>query len=212
MKRVGQSGKQPTSRRTRSRDTGIGLALALPVLGLLAPEASLAQEAEVERCRRTTSADARIACLERALTGRQGGAPSRSADPSQPESAPEPAPERPPAGSPPAPAHERAERAVEPSGIGAEQVRARNESAAEREARLASAAGLRVVAYREVPYQRLEVELENGQVWRQIKGDTQHIRVDLSRNRTVDIEESSLGGYKLQLNEMRRTVRVERVK
>ena len=54
--------------------------------------------------------------------------------------------------------------------------------------------------------------LENGQVWRQIKGDTQQVRVDLERNQTVDIEESSLGGYKLRLNEMRRTIRVERVK
>ena len=72
-------------------------------------------------------------------------------------------------------------------------------------------AGLVVASYDTVPYEKLLVTLENGQIWRQIKGDTQKIRVDLKRNQTVDIEESSLSGYKLHLNEMRRTIRVERV-
>jgi hypothetical protein len=96
--------------------------------------------------------------------------------------------------------------------IGAEQVRARNETSAEIAARLASVSGLKVAAYSEVPFQRLQVELENGQIWRQISGDTQHVRVDLQRNQTVDIEESRISGYRLRLNEMRRTIRVERIK
>ena len=54
--------------------------------------------------------------------------------------------------------------------------------------------------------------LKNGQVWEQIKGDTRKVRVDLRKNQTVNIEESSFGGYKLRLNEMRREIRVRRVK
>ncbi len=105
-----------------------------------------------------------------------------------------------------------AARSAEKSDIGAEQVRARNMTQEEIIANARIAKGMQVAAYAEVPYRRLLVTLDNGQVWRQIKGDTQRIRVDLRRNQTVDISESSLGGYKLRLNEMRRTIRVERVK
>lgn len=96
-------------------------------------------------------------------------------------------------------------------GIGAGQVIARTQTREEMLASLETAEGLRVVSYDIVPFRRLVVTLENGQVWRQIKGDTQHIRVDLKRNQTVNINESSVGGYKLRLNEMRRAVRVERI-
>ena len=104
------------------------------------------------------------------------------------------------------------EQQTEPAGIGAEQVIAKTQTREELRENLKAAGGLQVASYDQVPYERLLVILENGQVWRQIKGDTQKIRVDLKRNQTVDITESSLGGYKLQLNEMRRTVRVERIK
>ena len=99
--------------------------------------------------------------------------------------------------------------------IGAEQLEARQRRNMTREevlAELEFAENLPVAAYREVPYRRLVVELENGQVWRQINGDTQEIRVSLRRNQTVNISESSLGGYQLRLNEIRRTIRVERIR
>jgi len=98
------------------------------------------------------------------------------------------------------------------SQLGADQVRARSESREERLARLQSASGLRVADYSTVPFRRLQVELENGQIWRQIQGDTQRIRVSLNRNQTVDIEESALGGFKLRLNEIKRTIRVQRIR
>lgn len=97
-------------------------------------------------------------------------------------------------------------------GIGADQVIARTQTREEMLASLEKAEGLRVVSYDIVPFMRLVVTLENGQVWRQIKGDTQQIRVDLKRNQTVNINESSVGGYKLRLNEMRRAIRVERIR
>ncbi len=104
-----------------------------------------------------------------------------------------------------------AEPVVEPEGIGASQVVARTQTKEEKLESLEKAEGLVVASYDTVPYEKLLVTLENGQVWRQINGDTQKIRVDLKRNQTVNIEESSLSGYKLRLNEMRRTIRVERV-
>jgi hypothetical protein len=103
------------------------------------------------------------------------------------------------------------ESQVQPVGIGAEQVIARNQTSEDIEDALQHESGLRVASYEIVPYERLLITLENGQVWRQIKGDTQKIRVDLKRNQTVDIRESKISGYTLRLNEMRRVIRVERI-
>ncbi len=153
-----------------------------------------AQQSVIENCREAASHEERIACLEAALSDEENPV-NRGAEIAEP---PPPAPADPP------PARQ--------DTIGAEQVRARNETSAEIAARLASVKGLKVARYTEVPYQRLQVELENGQIWRQIAGDTQQVRVDLQRNQTVDIEESRISGYKLRLNEMRRTIRVERIK
>jgi hypothetical protein len=105
-----------------------------------------------------------------------------------------------------------AEPAAEPEGLGAEQVVIRNQSRDGVRRQVQAVRGLRVASYDKVPYERLVVKLENGQVWRQIKGDTQRIRVDLKRNQTVDISEGSVSGYKLRLNEIRRTIRVERIR
>ena len=105
-----------------------------------------------------------------------------------------------------------AESVPEEDEIGAEQVRARTATQEEREAALERATSQRVAEYDMVPFERLVVTLENGQVWRQIKGDVQRIRVNLRKNQTVDINESSFGGYQLRLNEMRRTIRVERIR
>jgi hypothetical protein len=161
-------------------------------LFILCASSAMAQQSIVEHCRSTSSDADRIACLEAALLGKD---PVASAVP-EPKS--EPA------------------RAIvtksAPEGIGASQVIARTETDEERIESLEKVEGLAVASYATVPYEKLQVTLENGQIWRQIVGDTQKIRVDLKRNQTVDIEESSLSGYKLRLNEMRRTVRVERVR
>jgi len=98
------------------------------------------------------------------------------------------------------------------SEIGAEQVSARSMTSEERRAALASVSNQSVAQYSIVPYERLVVKLENGQIWRQIKGDVQRIRVNLEKNQSVDITESRFGGYQLRLNEMRRIIRVERIK
>lgn len=172
---------------------------------LLLAQSATAQQSVIDHCRNSSSDADRIACLEAALLGRDiEAAPTDTAqsqiDPPSLEI--EPAPADTSAASP-GPAV---------VGIGADQVIARNQTQQERLDSLEQARGMSVASYDTVPVGRLLVRLENGQVWRQIKGDTQQVRVDLKRNQTVDIEESSLGGYKLRLNEMRRTIRVERVK
>ncbi len=98
------------------------------------------------------------------------------------------------------------------STIGAEQVEARTRTREEALAALDEARGLRVEKFERVGYRQLQVHLENGQVWRQIRGDVQEIRVSVERNPTVDITESTLGGYRLRLNEVRRTIRVQRIR
>ena len=168
-----------------------------PVGLILFGSTALAQQSVIDHCKQTSSDSDRIACLEAALLGKElQAAPETQTqvDPPSMELATGPAADT-----------------VEPAGIGASQVIARNQTREEQLESLEKESGLVVASYDIVPYEKLLVTLENGQVWRQINGDTQKIRVDLKRNQTVDIEESSLSGYKLHLNEMGRTVRVQRV-
>lgn len=190
------------SRRLRQVRLALGLALLC-----VAPALS-AQQSVVDRCRQTSSDADRIACLEAAILGRElVKAPKAQTQIDPPSLQLEAGPadtsvdDSPNAGAYP-----------DPAGIGASQVIARQQSQEDRLASLEEARGLRVASYAIVPFEKLVVTLENGQVWRQISGDNQKLRVDTDRNQTVDITESSLGGYKLRLNEMRRTLRVERVK
>jgi len=174
-----------------------------PFCLLLFSNSTFAQQAVIDHCKQTSSDTDRIACLEAALLGKASEpAAAAQIDPPSMEINAGPADDAvEPAAS--------SETVVE--GIGASQVIARNETREEQLAKLEKASGLTVTRYETVPYRKLQITLENGQIWRQIKGDTQDIRVDLKRNQTVDIEESSLSGYKLHLNEMQRTIRVERV-
>jgi hypothetical protein len=183
---------------------------------LLAGNNAIAQQAVIEHCKQTSSDADRIACLEAALLGKSfESAPAAQIDPPSMDI------EAGPADVPVDPAKATqatgtaaiiaASADATPQGIGADQVIARNETREEQLKKLEKAEGLAVAAYAVVPFEKLQVTLENGQVWRQIKGDTQKFRVDLERNQTVDIEESAISGYKLRFNEMGRTIRVERV-
>jgi len=169
------------------------LALTLPICAVAEnPIGAIAD------CARISSTGDRILCLENAL---------RRLSPNEADTTPAAA----------APANESREISVaEPEEaeprIGDEQVRARNATREQRLSSLESAAELKVARYSKVPYERLVVELDNGQIWRQIKGDVQRIRVNLDRNQTVNITQSALGGYQLRLNEIRRTIRVERIR
>lgn len=191
-----------------------------PLCFLVFSNCALAQQAVVEHCKQSSTEAERIACLEAALIGKEAQ-PEAAVAPSS--ATPEPASQVDPpsmqidAGPADAETAEAAEVEssrvkAEPNGIGAEQVIARDQTGEERMEPLKAERGLVVVKYEWVPYERLVVTFENGQVWRQIKGDVNRIRTSLERNQTADITESALGGYQLHLNEIRRTIRVERVR
>ena len=180
-------------------------ALSMTVAGfLLFSPLATAQQSVIDHCRNTSSDADRIACLEAALLGRASSAIPADTTRSQIDP-PSMEIEAGPADSSKAPSQSTVD------GIGAEQVIARNQTIEERDESLGQATGLVISNYDWVPYERLVVTFENGQVWRQIKGDKNRIRTSLERNQTADITESGVGGYKLRLNEIRRTIRVERI-
>ncbi len=208
------------------------------VIFLLSTAPAAGQDA-IERCRQAASDAERIACLEAELSRQSRNSEAPGTPPAGAEEDDVPAPVPPAVPDPvaaserdsdddarnvpepaPAAAQAQANPAPQPGSgsgeraaadIGAEQL-ARRRGRDDETDPLASASDLVVASFDYVPYDRLQVTLENGQVWLQITGDTQRVRASLRKNRTVDIEESPLGGYKLRLNEMRRTIRVERVR
>ncbi len=200
--------------------TGKIATVFIALAGLTAGTAAVAQEQIIERCKQTSSKDDRIACLEAALLMREDGeatqidSPSMTLNSGQTDTTiTEMLPEESPAIAEPVGGVDQTEVSEEkPSGIGAEQVLARQQTQEERSAALQRSESLDVESYRELAFGRLQVTLTNGQVWEQIKGDTRKVRADLRKNQTVDITESSLGGYKLRLNEMRREIRVRRIR
>ena len=184
----------------------------LSPLGLVLLGASVAaQNSVIDRCKQTSSETDRIACLEAALLGK--GPPSAAleiaATPVEAEAQIDPPGMELDAG----PADNSVEPAeTSPTGIGAKQVNDNNQTKAERKEVQQKAHGMVIAKYQWVPYERMVVTFENGQVWRQIKGDKTRIRTSLERNQTADITESGFGGYMLRLNEIRRTIRVERIR
>lgn len=171
--------------------------------------AVFAQQEIIDRCKQTSGKDDRIACLEAALLMR-GSVATQADDAPGPLMIAETVATEPPAE---ASVSEQAPNSTKKTiDIGAEQVIARQQSQAERLAALDNVTGLKVLEYKPLAHERLQVTLENGQVWRQIRGDTQKVNPTLKKNQTVDISESSLGGYKLRLNELQRTIRVQRIR
>ena len=199
-----------------SRKFALGFCLPLAFLGGVGLAGATESPDEIiASCREADDATARIACLESALRSVATGAVLPETEPavSAPNSSP---PQAEASDRNPSGVEIVAGRAANPGNddqldIGREQVEARNMTREQQLAQLESARDLKVAAYSEVPYRRIVVRLENGQVWRQIAGDNQYFRVNLGRNQTVDISETPLGGYQLRFNQLRRTIRVERI-
>jgi hypothetical protein len=168
----------------------------LPSGGLLilAGGVSLAEVDEIiADCASRASQDARISCLEAALHQLAGG-----------EVAAEP-----PTASPAPPETHSANEDEAAAGLGQEQVEARNRSKSEAPVTLRAT----VVDFDFVGYQRLRVQLDNGQVWRQIDGDRTSVERGLRNETSFDVEmwETSLGGYRMRILPLERTIRVERL-
>lgn len=195
------------------------LAASFPVL-LVAMASASAQEDPITLCQQAPDAEARIACLEAALR-QQGATPAtapESSSPGREEGQGTMARVGGIIGAiNPFSGGESGERTGVVSSqdaaadrFGAAQVAARAASRAPDTPSEQLAARVRAVSV--VPYQRLAVTLDNGQVWRQINGDRQRINERHVRDNSVNIWETQLGGYQMRFNDIARTIRVERIR
>ena len=224
--------KQDT-RLTDDRKLRSGVLLAVLAAGTLGAGMNDAEQS-IARCAAHAVEDARIACLEgelRRLAGDGAGA-APGADSQVPPDARVASASGAPEGAgfaeplvPPGEAPDDGEFAVQASEprperpearrsgadqLGAEQVARRSDTAADTEAPV----GATVVAATVVGYRRLLVELDNGQVWRQTNGDRADVVRDLRNEQTFEVElrRTGLGGYRMYIAPLDRTIRVERLK
>lgn len=173
---------------------------------LLAAAASGAADDPVARCRAAHGGEpsAHIACLENAL--RAGAAGPAASTAAVPAPATAPAAERGVATSA-APATAAAGAAAGPTGLGAEQAKARQkpldappESVAVRIVSTAyNAAGLGIF------------RMDDGQVWRETTPTPARHHLDPQREYAARIEKSRIGGYRLYVDGVRWMHKVERL-
>ena len=94
--------------------------------------------------------------------------------------------------------------------LGAEQVEQRSRTASANSGN--TKVSTVIVASERVHPNRLEVQLDNGQTWRQIQGDTQQVQLPAGAPIAAEIWRSGFGGYRMRLLDMRRVLKVERIR
>jgi hypothetical protein len=172
----------------------------------------------IRQCASLDDKDARIACLEDALRRADdaGDTMPQAADPvpGTPESQPAPQGTRtqPRQEAVTVSAPENAAgtgTSQSADSLGAEQVINRDRRDDEDDQLEAT-----VVAFDFVRYQRLRVQLDNGQVWRQVDGDRVDVTRELHADSKFDVElwKTGLGGYRMRIVALDRTLRVQRLK
>lgn len=62
------------------------------------------------------------------------------------------------------------------------------------------------------PFGKVFVVLDNGQVWRQLDSDGTMVRFPRNLAATVTIRKSRFGGYRMTVDQLKRTIRVRRIK
>lgn len=187
--------------------SGAAALSAMLLFGTAAAAAPSELESTLQRCASAESAEARIRCLEDALAAAHGLDPDDSAAP----------PKSPIAASAGAPSGASTETQPEPpqatpaqpASLGAEQVEARERTSRDTTDKRMRA---RITSHRIVGYRALQVGLDNGQIWRQLSADTQRLNLPDDRELTVEVWQTRYGGYQLRIEELRRTIRVERVR
>lgn len=207
----------------------VSVTLLISALALTAHDATAGDDI-IEQCARTASSGERIQCLEDAIRRLQGVPVAEVAEvvedaaAAEPESvAPAAEPIRKTTEDVLVPVAEAAPAPVEPvetpapaaadSGIdelGLEQVEARNTRQRGPEERIEA----EVVEFDFVGRQKLRVRLANGQIWKQTNADRpNHYRALRDKEGfTVELWETGLGGYRMYIVDIGRTVRVERLK
>lgn len=199
----------------------LGCAAVVPVAIAQSPDE--AADA-IERCAIENDPAKRIACLEAALRGAPATPlPVASTEETMEPQAVVPEPKTPVTDTitetmPPNIVAEAPSAPTAPvtseRELGAEQVAARTATRQNTPSAEAEKQVFQVTSSRTVPYEKLEVSLSNGQVWRQIKGDNQKIRVPRKYRDSLSVEiwSAPFSGYKMRLTELKRTIRVERLK
>lgn len=206
------------------------LGAAATAVTMAASPAAFAQQQTnpVDYCRENAAdKDARIACLEAAITGlmSRNAAPDADAmaaaaaptqqsaqaagDAASDETAPDEAPAVAVAEAPAA-----APEPEKPTGLGAEQVLARQNSDSDEsddEDNRKDAITIAIADFAKTNTGKLIIVLNNGQVWRQIEGDNQNLRLSRDDKLTAEVWSSRFGGYKLRITEAKRTIRVQRL-
>jgi len=70
-----------------------------------------------------------------------------------------------------------------------------------------------VVEFRVNPFGVVTAVLDNGQVWRQLNSDDEKLHLPKSdKVFTVTVKKGALGNYMMKVNELKRTIRVKRIK
>lgn len=181
--------------------------ILLLLLASSAGHADGSAEELISRCATNPEKDQRIACLEDEL--RRLAADEVPVLSSAPVPAPSAAANE---GAPPLPPkrEEVEERQLRAASLGAEQVERRGPSRSPADSPVRAT----VVAVDEVGYRRLVVELDNGQVWRQTNGDRTNVIRALKDDDNFDVElrRTGMGGYRMYITPLDRTIRVERLR
>ncbi len=194
------------------------LLAAASISALCLPTATVAQTPmnPIDYCRENSDGKSeRIACLEAAVTGLMSGmAPTAEA---MAEATAEETPARKAEAEPAAESSEPETVAEAPTGLGAHQVEKRIRSAASAEERKQEdkerpRVEAAVLQFATTPLGKAVFILDNGQVWRQKRSDRNRVKLWDNRNYTVTVNEGMLSGYRLTVNELKKTILVERIK
>ena len=173
---------------TAKRCTSLAVTLLLASPGV-APAQTGDLRTEMMHCLTFTGAVERLSCYDRLARGAASGALGAPVAP--PPGLPARA-----AAPPPPPAPE----------LGQEELRGRAPSAAPD--RVTS----EIANFQKDALGRFTVSLSNGQVWRQVAGDTTAAQYHPGRTHTVTISRGTLGSYDLTFNDRNAAFKVQRVR
>ena len=170
------------------------------MLALAAALVLSAQDSPFLRCAGIADDAERLACFDRtaAMVATQGDPVLSSGTPA--ETAPPPAPSTAPAAAlPPSPAADPAPAPRRRFGLPERRQEPDSQSLAVAELSLDRAG-------------KLVVTLADGQVWRQLSGDTTDVRLPREgAAQTATVRRAALGSYRMTIEPLGRTVRVKRV-
>ena len=175
---------------TAKRCTSLAVTLLLSSSGL-APAQTGDLRTELMHCLNFSGAVERLSCYDRLARGAASGALGAPAAP-----VPAPAPNLPARAAAPPPAPE----------LGQEELRGRVASA------VPDRATSEITNFQKDATGRFTVWLNNGQVWRQVAGDTTAAQYHPGRTHSVTISRGTLGSYDLTFNDRSAAFKVQRVR